>query len=649
MKLANAPQDVSIPAVLEKRNVAVGSTAMILDLFADKIYSHKELAVVRELSCNAHDSHVIAGTTDIPFLVHIPTALEPWFSIRDFGTGLPDEDIANIYGAIGISTKRQSNDVIGCFGVGSLAPYSMADSFVVKSYYNGTVSTYQCMRDDSRNPVVIPLGSAPTDEHNGLEVKVTVADRIEDFKEGAIKTFKFWSGTTPQINDTEVMSKIAEQKESYVFESEDFGLTSSWGQMIAVMGNIAYEIPTALDSWTTDGYMKFDLGELEFDTSRERLDVSDKNRKAIKAKQDAIKGKIKKIASTKVDSLPTPFDKWKMSNSMRFGQTSRLLGTDWFNKYRLPSIEKGENKIFQWTKRYNVWPTSDKVDCLHYTNNSKQAMRFFLDKPRMTGRIKDAMRDLSNGSMFYVFDSVKQAESVGLPKELLEDLEVLPKVVRSTSQGRVKGTASKYKTFKMSRGSSYHEKDNWTETDLDLDAVDEIVYIPISRWKSDDDLPSVGEIFNTLQSLKDMGVDVPVVYGLKKSFLKTKAFKNNNFVSYLDWLKPILEPMLPSEYDSTNNDKYSLLMSIYKYVEHDTELQSILDAVKHQGKSRSLIRMWNRSFDVKAPSKESNAIKAKVDAYKEKYPMLSFVSWCPTKRSPAFADLAKYLGLTIKD
>jgi hypothetical protein len=649
MKLANAPQDVSIPTVLEKRNVAVGSTAMILDLFADKIYSHKELAVVRELSCNAHDSHVVAGTTDIPFLVHIPTALEPWFSIRDFGTGLPDEDIANIYGAIGISTKRQSNDVIGCFGVGSLAPYSMADSFVVKSYYNGTVSTYQCMRDDSRNPVVIPLGSAPTDEHNGLEVKVTVADRIEDFKEGAIKTFKFWSGTTPQINDTEVMSKIAEQKQSYVFEGEDFGLTSSWGQMIAVMGNIAYEIPTALDAWKTDGYIKFDLGELEFDTSRERLDVSDKNRKAIKAKQDAIKGKIKQIASTKVDSLPTPFDKWKMSNSMRFGQTSRLLGTDWFNKYRLPSIEKGENKIFQWTKRYNVWPTSDKVDCLHYTNNSKQSMRFFLDKPRMTGRIKDAMRDLSNGSMFYVFDSVKQAESVGLPKELLEDLEVLPKVVRSRSQGRVKGTTSKYKTFKMSRGSSYHEKDNWTETDLDLDAVDQIVYIPISRWKSDDDLPSVGEIFNTLQSLKDMGVDVPVVYGLKKSFLKTKAFKNNNFVSYLDWLKPILEPMLPSEYDSTTNDKYGLLMSIYKYVEHDTELQSILDAVKHQGKSRSLIRMWNRSFDVKAPSKESNAIKAKVDAYKEKYPMLSFVSWCPTKRSAAFADLAKYLGLTIKD
>ena len=213
MKLATADQDVSIPEVFERRNVAVGSTAMILDLFADKIYSHKELAVVRELSCNAHDSHVIAGTTDIPFLVHIPTALEPWFSIRDFGTGLPDEDIANIYGAIGISTKRQSNEVIGCFGIGSLAPYSMADSFVVKSYYNGTLSTYQCMRDDQRNPVVIPLGSAPTAEANGLEIKVTVADRVQDFKDAAIKTFKFWSGTIPQVNDELVMDKIESQKD----------------------------------------------------------------------------------------------------------------------------------------------------------------------------------------------------------------------------------------------------------------------------------------------------------------------------------------------------------------------------------------------------------------------------------------------------
>jgi len=104
MKLATAPQDVTIPKSFEQRDVAIGSVAFILDMFSDKVYSHKERAVIRELSCNAHDAHVTAGTTEVPFDIHLPTVLEPWFSLRDYGTGLADSGIANVYVAIGIST-----------------------------------------------------------------------------------------------------------------------------------------------------------------------------------------------------------------------------------------------------------------------------------------------------------------------------------------------------------------------------------------------------------------------------------------------------------------------------------------------------------------------------------------------------------------
>ncbi len=110
MKLEQAPQDVILSDDFEQRDVAIGDIAFILDMFADKVYTHKERAVIRELACNAHDSHVIAGTQDIPFDVHLPTSLEPWFSLRDYGTGLEDHDIENIYGAIGVSTKRDSNE-----------------------------------------------------------------------------------------------------------------------------------------------------------------------------------------------------------------------------------------------------------------------------------------------------------------------------------------------------------------------------------------------------------------------------------------------------------------------------------------------------------------------------------------------------------
>lgn len=651
MKLATADQDVSIPEVFERRNVAVGSTAMILDLFADKIYSHKELAVIRELSCNAHDSHVVAGTTDTPFLVHIPTSLEPWFSIRDFGTGLPDEDIANIYGAIGISTKRHSNEVIGCFGIGSLAPYSMADSFVVKSYYNGTLSTYQCMRDDQRNPVVIPLGSAPTDEANGLEIKVTVADRVQDFKDAAIKAFKFWSGTIPQVNDREVMANIQLQKESYIFEGEDFGLTANYGEMVAIMGNIAYKIPSELSDyrWQSEGYMVFELGELEFDTSRERLEVSDKNRKAIKAKREAISKSIDSIASAKVDSLPTPYERWKMANSMNFGQTARLLKPEWFIKYDLPQLDKkspSQDQLQVWTKGYNVHPLPVRALGISFTKRG--TMRYFLKKERMNGRIKEAMRNLKSGSIFTIFTSVEQAESVGVPKELLEDLEVLPKVVRSNS-GRVKGTTSKYKTFVLVK-ANWRVKDNWEVANIDLSTSDEIVFVPISRWKVMCRNIDSHDIMQSLRYLKSQGVDVPSVYGLKNSFTKTKAFENANFVRFEEWLEKALKSIMPSKCISKcdHPQRLNKLMQIHEFVEPSKDLQDIKDLQDKYEENSKAVDLWVDLLRKELPLEADNSLNKKIEQFYGKYPMLSLVSWISSQSKENKQVIVDYLGLKLK-
>jgi len=130
MKIESAPQDVVVHGDFPTSDFNVGDISFIVDMFADKVYSHKERAVIRELACNAHDSHVIAGTTDIPFDVHLPTQLEAYFSLRDYGTGLSDQEVRNVFAGIGISTKRDSNEVIGCFGIGGLSPYSLCDSFI---------------------------------------------------------------------------------------------------------------------------------------------------------------------------------------------------------------------------------------------------------------------------------------------------------------------------------------------------------------------------------------------------------------------------------------------------------------------------------------------------------------------------------------
>ena len=80
------------------------------------------------------------GQQDTPFEVHLPTILEPYFSVRDYGTGLTDQEIESIYTTYFESTKTNSNEYIGALGLGSKSPFSYTDNFTVTSVKNGSKS-----------------------------------------------------------------------------------------------------------------------------------------------------------------------------------------------------------------------------------------------------------------------------------------------------------------------------------------------------------------------------------------------------------------------------------------------------------------------------------------------------------------------------
>jgi hypothetical protein len=553
MKMATAPQDVMLPESFEQRDVAIGDIAFILDMFADKVYSNKERAVIRELACNAHDSHVMAGTTDVPFDVHLPTQLEPWFSLRDYGTGLEDDDIANIYGAIGVSTKRDSNEVIGCFGIGSLSPYSMCDSFTVKSYLNGTVRTYQCMRDEKRQPKVIPLGSTPTDESNGLEVKLTVDGKVSEFEEEAGHVFMFWEGTLPKINNQHVIRKCQEMRDKYVFKGDDFGLTPSWGRMYALMGNIAYKIPDSLDEFDVDGYLKFDLGELEFDTARENLSMTDKTKAALKAKFASVKDSLTKIALDQIEAEDTPFKKAALAETLSKGQLGRFVGRKNLEDYALP--EPAESVTY-WQSKYRG---SEKYNT--HSISATGDIKYYLDKPRMQTRIKSWLKDMNSGFTMYIFKDLAQALECNIPVDMLEDLDDLPKVTRSSSGG----TTSKCKTLKFigRDGWGYNDADFWDEAEIELDGS-EIVYVEVNRNKPvgcGQYTNSNRQIASSIGTASEHIGEINVI-GLKTAFLKTASFRKGNFIhldAYLAREYARVAPKTFFEFDKGNLDKFKMI------------------------------------------------------------------------------------------
>jgi HSP90 family molecular chaperone len=74
----------------------IAATGKSFKILSDGLYSDKIRAIIRELACNARDSHVAAGNA-APWHMHLPTYDEFWFSIEDFGTGMSHDDVMNVY------------------------------------------------------------------------------------------------------------------------------------------------------------------------------------------------------------------------------------------------------------------------------------------------------------------------------------------------------------------------------------------------------------------------------------------------------------------------------------------------------------------------------------------------------------------------
>ena len=72
----------------ESNSFRIAASPHAFRVLSSGLYSNKIRAVIREISCNAWDSHVEAGVADVPFKVTLPNRLSPTFSVRDFGVGL---------------------------------------------------------------------------------------------------------------------------------------------------------------------------------------------------------------------------------------------------------------------------------------------------------------------------------------------------------------------------------------------------------------------------------------------------------------------------------------------------------------------------------------------------------------------------------
>ena len=357
MKLADRTVEVHSAGVTTTNQFSIAQTSKMFKILSDSLYSDKIMAVIRELATNAYDSHISAGNKN-PFLVKLPTATDPNFTVRDYGTGLSQEDMENLYTTYGASNKNDSNDFVGCLGLGSKSPFAYTRSFTTTSYHNGKQYTYIASIDEAGVPSLNLIHSTDTTEPNGLEISFAVKQYdFQEFSQKAVRVFHYFKmkpiihgGVSYDFNGEYSQRNIVIEGDGWRvcrFNNDGLKFPNSYHRInsgvIALMGNIAYPVETShligeekaetpdhiarwnrtfnkadIASWKAfvgeivnqSLYLELDfgIGELEMDVSREGLQYTKSVIKTLRQKTQDIFLELKKNFSEKIASAKTKIE-----------------------------------------------------------------------------------------------------------------------------------------------------------------------------------------------------------------------------------------------------------------------------------------------------------------------------------------------------
>lgn len=334
-----------------RKTFQLKSNPKMFKILSDGIYADKISAVIRELSCNAYDSTVVAKSRK--FIVNVPTSLDPTFFVEDFGTGIDPDKIVDIFWTYGESTKTKSNDQIGALGLGSKSPFAYTkSSFGVRNRYNGVEHTYFCFINEDGIPDGSEIAKGPTVEPNGVRVELAVKlEDIRAFRERIIRFFSFWDPKNlPEFHgDSSVLDEINRIHSSRTLSGSNWQLRSSsesaGGRAYAVMGGVPYPINRqALPGISSELAaicdapinIVFPIGALDFQVSREELAYEDVTIRALESVAKGICNELMINAKAKLVGFSTPFElaiafyKVKQETSERLRFVANLLDSSIF-------------------------------------------------------------------------------------------------------------------------------------------------------------------------------------------------------------------------------------------------------------------------------------------------------------------------------
>jgi hypothetical protein len=312
---------------LSSKEFSIQASGKMFHMVISGLYSNKPKSITREIYSNAFDAHAMVGKQSVPFDVVYPTPLSPVFKVRDYGPGIAHEDMEDFYTVLGHSTKEDTNDAVGKWGVGRMSPMSYTDSFSVVSRHKGKEAHYSVQLGKDGEPVLHTLAPPhDTTEPDGLEVSFPI-DRgdIRDFAQAA-RTMALGLDVKPNVlNDENPFDdiEVTLQGDNFYFFKGNIEGHGPYAQMGCVLYPINHmHVPSRY--YSTNLVIKFGIGDLDVTASREELSYDTETVKNIEDAFAGLDKKVQEIAQDSVESARSLFEAHKIVGDLI--RVSRMRG-----------------------------------------------------------------------------------------------------------------------------------------------------------------------------------------------------------------------------------------------------------------------------------------------------------------------------------
>ncbi len=341
---------------------SITASPKVFKILSSDLYTNKIRAVVRELITNMIDAHALNGNPE-KFIIQVPGRLDPRFVCRDFGPGMSDFDIQGddnspgLYNSYFSSSKAESNDFIGGFGLGSKSPFSYTDTFSITSYHKGEIRGYVAYMDGD-GPQIKPtfVKEMGPDDKTGIEIVVPVEEK--DFRNFAYEV----SYIMRPFKDLAIINGLDREIDYFPDFDDYYGVNPEryWpdrGGLYAIYGGIVYPIDGVIRdrNWLSIrnevNYIKFPMGSLDIAPSREALSLDDRTRKNI----------IERVKELSEKAFNEDVKRFKESTSPR--HTYRELMKMWYSArdYMISNSVKFTTKNLSYKKMQSMFEPDSKL------------------------------------------------------------------------------------------------------------------------------------------------------------------------------------------------------------------------------------------------------------------------------------------------